>query len=213
MEGRLEGKELFDMQTKTLIVCLAAGFLTLGRPAQAVSNSNTAPSHTASFESRHHAALSSGQRYSINFSDIDGRTLSTADDHVTVLVLTTPEDLTRARRVADNVPDYCLGSERYRMVTVLRLTQVGRPIAMVFVRHRVGEEAKRLQTRYDAKKISRPAREDIHVVTDFDGSISAQLGAQSGETGFHVFVFGRDGELLQQWDDVPSAQGLAAVVK
>ena len=57
------------------------------------------------------------------------------------------------------------------------------------------------------------AREDIHIVTDFDGSISAQLGAQSGETGFHVFVFGRDGELLQQWDDVPTAQELAAVVK
>ena len=43
------------MRTKTLIVCLAAGFLTLGQPARAVSNPTTAPSHTASFESRHHA--------------------------------------------------------------------------------------------------------------------------------------------------------------
>ena len=201
------------MRIRTLIVCVVAGFLTVGRPARAVTNPATAPSHTASFESGHHAALSSGRRYSINFSDIDGRTLSIADDHVTVLVLTTTEDLTRARAVADNVPDYCLGNEKYRMITVLRLTQLGRPVVMTFVRHRVDEEAKRLQTRYDAKKISHPAREDIHVVTDFDGSIAAQLGAQSGETGFHVFVFGRAGELLQQWDDVPSAQELAAVVK
>jgi hypothetical protein len=52
---------------------------------------------------------------------------------------------------------------------------------MVFVRHRVDEEAKRLQTRYNARKISRPAREDIYVVTDFDDTISARLGAQSGE--------------------------------
>ena len=63
------------------------------------------------------------------------------------------------------------------------------------------------------RKISRPAREDIYVVTDFDDSISARLGVQSGETQLRVFVFGRDGELLQQWDDVPSAQELAAVVK
>ena len=204
------------MRTKTLVVSLA-GFLTLGQPAHAVSNPATASSHTASFESRHRAALSTGQRYSINFSDVDGRTLSTADGRVTVLVLTTTEDLTRAHAVADNVPDYCLGNEKYRMITVLRLEkthpQLGHAIAMVFVRHGIDEEARRLQTRYNAKKISRPAREDIHVVTDFDDSISSQLGAQSGETRLHVFVFGRDGELLQQWDDVPSAQELAAVVK
>jgi hypothetical protein len=204
------------MRTKTLILCLA-GFLMLGQPARAVSNPATAPSHTASFESRHHAALSSGQHYSIHFSDVDGRTLSTADGHVTVLVLTTKEDLTRARAAADNVPDYCLGNEKYRMITVLRFQgthpQLGRAIAMVFVRHRIDEEARRLQTRYNVKKISRPAREDIHVVTDFDDSISAQLGAQSAETQLHVFVLGWDGELLQQWDDVPSAQELAAVVK
>jgi hypothetical protein len=204
------------MRTKTLTVCLA-GFLALGQPARAVSNPATASSYNASFESRHHAALSTGQRYSINFSDTDGRKLSTADGHVTVLVLTTTQDLTQARAVADNVPDYCLGNEKYRMITVLRLEethpQLGRAIAMVFVRHGIDEEARRLQTRYNAKKISRPAREDIHVVSDFDDSISAELGVQSGETRLHVFVFGRKGELLQQWDDVPSAQELAAVVK
>ncbi len=162
-------------------------------------------------------ALSSGQRYVVKFSDVDSRAISTADGHVAVLVLTTTEDLTRAHAVRDRVPDYCRGNANYRMITVLRLaerhTQLGRAVVMLIVRHRIDEEAKVLQTRYNARKISRPAREDIYVVTDFDGSISAQLGTQAGATGFHVFVFGRDGELLQQWDDVPSAQQLAAVVK
>jgi hypothetical protein len=163
------------------------------------------------------AALSSRQRYVVKFSDVDGRAISTADGHVTVLVLTTTEDLTRAHAVRDHVPDYCLGSTSYRMITVIRLaerhTRLGRAVVTTLVRHRIDEEAKVLQRRYNALKISRPAREDIHVVADFDGSVSAQLGAQPSATAFHVFVFGRDGKLLRQWDDVPSAQQLAAVVK
>jgi hypothetical protein len=43
------------MKTKILLLCLATGLLTLGQPARAAGNSATAPSHTASFESRHHA--------------------------------------------------------------------------------------------------------------------------------------------------------------
>jgi hypothetical protein len=43
------------MRTKTLIACLATGLLPLGQPARAAGNPATAPSHTASFESRHHA--------------------------------------------------------------------------------------------------------------------------------------------------------------
>ena len=164
-----------------------------------------------------HAALPTGQRYTVSFSDVDGRALSTADGHVTVLVLATREDLTRAHAVGDRIPDYCLGNQNYRMITVLRLkkryTELGRTIAMTLVRHRVDEQAKALQMRYNAKKISRPAREDIYVVADFDGTVSAQLGSPAGTTQFHVFVFGRDGELLQQWDDVPSAEELATIVK
>ncbi len=164
-----------------------------------------------------YGTLSNGQRYAVKFSDVDGRALSTANGHVIVLVLTTREDLTRARAVGDHVPDYCLGNANYRMITVLNLrkryTQLGRAIAMTLVRHRVDEEAKRLQTRYDAMKIAHPARQDIYVVADFGGMIAAQLGAEPGATPFHVFVFGQDGELLRQWDDVPSAKELAAVVK
>ncbi len=43
------------MKTKTLIACLATGLLTLGQAARAAANPATAPSHTASFEARHHA--------------------------------------------------------------------------------------------------------------------------------------------------------------
>jgi hypothetical protein len=43
------------MKTKTFIACLATGLLTLGKPARAASNPAATHSHTASFESRHHA--------------------------------------------------------------------------------------------------------------------------------------------------------------
>jgi hypothetical protein len=162
-------------------------------------------------------SLSNGQRYRVNFVDVDGNALSTADGHVTVLVVTTPVDSEKARAVGDRVPDYCLGNPTYRMITILdftrKHTQIGRKIATMFVRHRLNEEAKRLQVRYDEKKIARNARGDIFTVTDFDGTVSSQLSGQSPAADFRVFVFARNGELLQQWDDVPTAADLAAVVK
>jgi len=162
-------------------------------------------------------SLSNGQRYRVNFVDVDGNALSTADGHVTVLVLTTTADREKARTVGDRVPDYCLGNPNYRMITILdftrRHTQIVRKIATLLVRHRLDEEAKRLQARYDEKKIARDARGDIFTVTDFDGTVSSQLSGQSSAANFRVFVFARNGELLQQWDDVPSAAELAAVVK
>src|SRR5882724_5699054 len=91
-------------------------------------------------------ALSNGQRYRINFVDVDGNALSTADGHVTVLVVITPADSEKARAVGDRAPDYCLGNPKYRMITILdfarRHTQIGRKIATIFVRHRLSEEAK-----------------------------------------------------------------------
>src|SRR4030095_14191305 len=90
---------------------------------------------------------------------------------------------------------------------------VGRRMAVSFIRHRMREEAKRLQARYDSQKISRDAKSDIFVVTDFDGTIASQLGQPAGATDFSVFVFGRIGELLAQWHSVPSTDELAAAVK
>ena len=163
------------------------------------------------------AAFSAGQIYKLNFTDVDGRTLSTSDGHVTVVVLTTTADPEKARSVGDRVPEYCLGDPNYRMITVLNFSKkhsgIVRRIATMLVRHRLDEEAKRLQRRYDAKKIARDARHDTFAVTDFDGALLSQLGAQPGSLDFRVFVFGRNGELLQQWNDVPTAADLAAVIK
>ena len=164
-----------------------------------------------------HGALSIGTTYPLGFVDIDGNKHSTAAGHVTVIVLTTPADREKARTVGDRVPERCLGNPDYRMITVIRFarkhTVVGRKIATTFIRHRVNEEAKRLQARYDVKKIVRDARKDIFVATDFDGSVSSQLGEPKGTTEFCVFVFGRNGELVAQWHGDPSAEQLAVAVK
>ena len=161
--------------------------------------------------------LSTGSTYSISFVDLDGNKFSTADGHVTIVVLTTPADREQARTVGDRVPDFCLGKPAYRMITVIHFTSrhmaIGRRMATAFIRHRVREEAKRLQARYDAQKISRDAKSDIFVVTDFDGTVASQLGQSAGATDFCVFVFGQTGELLGQWHSVPSADELAAAVK
>ena len=103
------------------------------------------------------------------------------------------------------------------MITIVRFarkhTVIGRRIATALIRHRVNEEARRLQTQYDGKGIKRDARKDIFVVSDFDGSVSSQLGEAEGATDFCVFVFGRNGELIAQWRGVPSAEQLAAAIK
>src|ERR1051325_8679636 len=102
-------------------------------------------------------ALSTGNIYSISFVDLDGSKVSTADGHVTIVVLTTPADREQARIVGDHVPDFCLGNPTYRMITIIHFTgrhmAIGRRMATAFVRHRVREETKRLQARYDAPQI------------------------------------------------------------
>ena len=163
------------------------------------------------------ATLFDGQIYALNFVDVDRHTLSTADGHVTVVVLASLADTARAHAVGDRVPDYCLGNPTYRMITVLNLnqkrTRAGRVIATILVRRRLDAEAKLLQRRYDAKKLAGDARHDIFAVADFDGRTTSQLGEQTGSSDFRVFVFDRDGKLLRQWNDVPSAAELATVVK
>jgi len=162
-------------------------------------------------------ALSTGTTYSLSFVDLDGNQVSTADGHVTLLVLAVTTDWEKAREVGDRVPDHCLGNPDYRMITIIRFIKkrgpVIRKIATSVVKHRVAEEAKRLQSRYDTKKIVRDARQDIFTVIDFDGTISSQLGEPAGAMEFCAFVFGRNGELLAQWHDVPSAEQLAGVLK
>ncbi len=162
-------------------------------------------------------ALSTGAIYSLSFVDINGNKLSTADEHVTVLVLATKSDWEKAHEVGDRIPDSCLGNPNYRMITIVRFTRkhgvIVRNVATAFIRHRMVEAAKRLQTRYDAQKIENDARSDIFVVTDFDGSASTQLEEPAEAAEFRVLVFARDGKLLARWTDVPSAKQLADVLK
>jgi hypothetical protein len=75
------------------------------------------------------------------------------------------------------------------------------------------EEAKRLQARYEGRKISRDAKSDIFVVTDFDGTIASQLDDAGGANNFCVFVFGQNGRLLAQWHSVPSTEELTVALK
>jgi hypothetical protein len=103
------------------------------------------------------------------------------------------------------------------MITIIHFTgrhmAIGRRIATAFIRHRVHEEAKRLQARYDAQKISRDAKSDIFVATDFDGTIASQFGQPAAATDFCVLVFGKAGKLVAQWHSVPSADELASALK
>ena len=162
-------------------------------------------------------AVSTGNTYSVSFVDLDGDKLSTADGHRTIVVLTTPADREQARTVGDHVPDFCLGNPAYRMITIVnftgRHTAIGRRVATAFIRHRMHEAAKRLQVRYASQKISRDAKGDMFVVTDFDGTIASQLGQPAGATDLCVFVFGPTGKLLAQWHTVPSTEELAAALK
>ena len=158
-----------------------------------------------------------GQSYSITFTDIDGHTASIADGRFTTVVLTSKANVDKAHEVGDRIPDRCLGNPLYRMITVVAFaTNHSRPVRSFLTsmtRRRVEAEAKQLQMRYDKLKIARNARQDVFAVADFDGAIAAQLDSKPGATLFRVFVFGKSGELLKQWSELPPAEDLAAALK
>ena len=158
-----------------------------------------------------------GKIYRISFADVDGNTFSTTDGRTTTVVLTERSNIDRARAVGDRIPDFCLGNSNYRMITVLAFEKDhSRPVRAVLtslMRHRLDSEAGRLQSRYNQLRVSRNARQDVFAVADFDGSVTAQLGAKAGPQLFRVFVFGKNGELLKQWNDTPSAEELATALK
>ena len=103
------------------------------------------------------------------------------------------------------------------MVTVVVFeTQHSQPVRAFLtsmIRRRVNSEAKQLQARYDQLKIAQDARPNVFVVADFEAAIAKQLGSQWSTNLFRVFIFGKDGELRKQWNDVPSAEELAAALK
>jgi hypothetical protein len=81
------------------------------------------------------------------------------------------------------------------------------------VRRRVNAEAKRLQARYDRLKINQDARREVLAVADFDGATTAQFKSKWSNDLFQVFVLGKNGELINQWTDVPSAEELSLALK
>lgn len=154
--------------------------------------------------------MSIGKSYALKFVDVDGNAQSTADGRITVLVVTNKAGFVKARTVGERVPDRCLANPAYRMITVVKFGQHSGPVQKFFTamaRRRLDKEAAILQQRYVAKKIEKDARRDVFAVTDFDGVIASQLESQSAE--FRVFVFGRNGELLRQWDNMPTAEQLS----
>ena len=158
-----------------------------------------------------------GESYRINFTDVDGNTSSTADDRHTIVVLTGKTNVDKASAVGDRIPEFCLGNSHYRMITVVAFEPGhGAPIRAVLksaIRHRLDSEGRRLQERYDQQKIARVARSDVFAVADFDGAITTQLKKKWTTDLFHVFVFGKNGELRKEWSELPSTEELAAALK
>ena len=158
-----------------------------------------------------------GESYRINFTDVDGNTFSTADGRNTIVVLTSKTNVDKASAVGDRIPDFCLGNSNYRMITVVSFEPGhSAPIRAVLksaIRHRLDSEARRLQTRYDQQKIARAARSDVFAAADFDGAITTQLKSKWTADLFHVFVFGKNGELRKKWSELPSAEELATALK
>lgn len=160
------------------------------------------------------AAPEVGRVYALKLADVDGNNLSTADGHITVFVVTTKPNVSKAQLVGDRIPDLCLGNPAFRMITLVKFGQHNntvRSFLAAMTRRRLDAEGRSLQKRYDAKNIARPARRDVFAVADFEGNIAAQLGSASAD--FLVLVFGPAGELRRQWDDVPSAASLAEVLR
>jgi len=161
-------------------------------------------------------ALVTGKTYALKLIDVDGRTLSTTDGHVTVLVLVARRDVDKSRLVGDRTPERCLGNPKYRMITVLRFdptqSRTIRFVSSAMVRRGLNTEAKRLKPRYVAKKLNRDPRGDLYAVADFDNSTASQLGLQDDAARFRVLVLSDRGVLLREWMDVPDKQELAAAI-
>ena len=163
------------------------------------------------------AQLKAGDNHHVNFTDVDRNALSTADGHITTVVLTTQSGTDKARAVGDRTPDFCLGNSIYRMITVLAFeknhSKLVRMMLSSLMRRRLDAEGRRLQERYDKLKIDRAARRDVFAVADFDGAVTRQLGFQPVVGLFEVFVFGKNGQLIKQWNNVPSAEELGSALK
>ena len=164
----------------------------------------------------HRVELQPGSAARLTFRDVDGRDLSTAAGYVTIITVATRQDEDKARAVADLVPDRYVGDARYRYVTMVNFERkLARPLhglTRAIIRQRLDAEAKKLKPNYEAKKIARDPRRDIYVVADFDGSAVAQLGLAPESQQLAVFVFNRQGKLIQRWNELPPNDSLGRAI-
>lgn len=163
------------------------------------------------------ADLTVGQSYPVNLTDVDGKKVSIADGHITTLILTSKSNVDKAHTVGDRIPDFCLGNPEYRMITVVAFqanhAQSVRAFLTSAARRRANSEGKQLQMRYDRLKIDQDARQAVVVVTDFDDAITTQFRTKWSSDLFRVFIFGKKGDLIKEWTDLPTTDELSAAMK
>jgi hypothetical protein len=162
------------------------------------------------------AALQPGETHRLTFRDVDGNDLSTADGHVTIIVVVTRRSEEQARQISRLVPEHCIGDPKYRYITVVNfqkgLAVPFRGVTRAIIRKRLDAEAKALQPKYSAKNITRDPRRDVYVVADFDGAVVSRLGIAPDSDDVAVFVFSSTGKLVQRWAGVPPEGALASAV-
>ena len=162
------------------------------------------------------APLQPGSINHLSFHDVDGNTLSTADGHVTIITVVTRQNEQQAHAVADQVPDFCLGNQKYRYVTLVnfqrKLAGPLHALTRVVIRQRLDSEAAKLRREYQQKQIGHDPRKDMFVIADFDGSAVSQLGLAVDSNDVHVFVFNGRGKLVQHWTGVPPNDSLGKAI-
>jgi hypothetical protein len=162
------------------------------------------------------AELHVGNVYALTFNDVDRQALSTADGHVTIVTVVTRKDEQKAQQVGDRIPHAYMGDPKFRLITIVNFQQSifvpFRGMIMAIIRSRLDAEGKDLQKIYNEKHLTRNARSDILVVADFDGKAVSLLGIAPTSPEFAVFVFDGRGKLIRRWNEVPSAEAIAAAL-
>ncbi|MDP9004255.1 MAG: hypothetical protein M3N12_05635, partial [Verrucomicrobiota bacterium] len=162
------------------------------------------------------AELRVGNVYPLTFSDVDRQALSTADGHATIVTVVTRKDEQKAQQVGDRIPHAYMGDPKFRLITIVNFQQSifvpFRGMIMAIIRSRLDAEGKDLQKIYNEKHLTRNARSDILVVADFDGKSVSLLGIAPTSPEFAVFVFDGRGKLIRRWNEVPSAEAIAAAL-
>jgi hypothetical protein len=163
------------------------------------------------------AELRGGNSYRLTFTDVDQEQLSTSDGHVTIISVVTRENESKAQALGERVPPQYYGDPKYRLINIVNFQQgiftPFRGVIMAIIRHRLDAEAKNLQKVYAERKLKRNPRDDIYVVADFDGKAVSQLGMAPKSPEFAVFIFDGSGRLVRRWNDVPSAEAIAAALQ